>query len=106
MNFGVKTIKSGYINASSCNAAGTVKIEGTSLYYTSIQSSFSGIVAAETVQTQGIDFAEDLNPIQDISFKLSGGYSCDYLLNPGFTTVNGTLTIKLGTMTIDNLIIQ
>ena len=43
-----------------------------------------------------------LSTSQDVSITLSGGYGCDYSMNPGFTTVHGTLTISQGTVIIDN----
>jgi len=101
----VKTTKSDYVHASACNVD-PVKAVDSGSYDTSIQSALSNLGDKDILQIQGVDFIEILNPPRDISFLLSGGYSCDYSANPGFTTVHGTLTISHGMVTIENLIIQ
>lgn len=102
----VKTMKNNYISADALCVINPIKIADTGSYPASIQSAFHDLGDGGTLQIQGIDFTEDLNPPQDISFELSGGYSCDYSSNPGFTTVKGTLTISHSKVTIENIVIQ
>ena len=98
--------KNSYITVSTCNAAGSVMIADTNYYYSSIQNAFNMSGNGETLLIQGTDFVESPNLTQAISLRLSGGYSCDYSMNPGFTTILGTLTISESTVTIENFIIQ
>jgi hypothetical protein len=47
-----------------------------------------------------------MHQVKGTTVTLEGGYDCTYSSNPGFTTVNGTLTIKDGKVTVENLIIK
>ena len=102
----VMTTKSNYISVSgTCNEL-PVMIAGTNAYFSFIQSALSVVGNDETLRIQRTSLPESPNTTQDVSFRLSGGYSCDHSMNLGFTTVNGMLTISHGTVTIENLIIQ
>jgi hypothetical protein len=99
--------KNYYIDADASCAFNPVKIAGIASYFTSVQSSLSGLQNGAVIQMQGTVFAENnLIPPEDVSLRLSGGYNCDYSSNPGYSTILGTLTIRHGTVTIENLIIQ
>ena len=102
----VTMTKSAYITVEPCSALGTVKIGGTNYYYTSIQNACTALTNGESLQLQALDFTENPDLNQNISVSLSGGYSCDYSSNPGFTTIHGTLTISDGKVTISQIIIQ
>ncbi len=82
-----------------------VKLAGTFSYYASIQLAYDAAAAGQTVLIQGLDFTETPNLNKAISVSLAGGYACDYVSNPGFTTIHGMLTVSRGTVTIENLII-
>ncbi len=52
-----------------------------------------------------IDFAENNpNPVDDISFRVSGGYNCDYSSSPRISTIFGTMTIEHATVTVEILL--
>ena len=100
------TTKNNYITVTgTCNSL-PVTIIDTNAYYASIGSALSVVGAGQTLLIQETSLTESPSTSQDVSITLSGGYSCDYSMNPGFTTVNGTLTISQGAVTIENLIIQ
>jgi C1A family cysteine protease/PKD repeat protein len=102
----VITTKNNYISVSgTCNSS-PVAIAETDAYYASIGGALSVIEDGETIRIHETTLTESPNNTRDVSVALSGGYSCDYSINPGFTTVHGTLTISQGTVAIDNLIIQ
>jgi PKD repeat protein len=102
----VITTKSNYITVSGTCTELPVTFADTNAYYPSIGSALSVVGAGQTLLIQDTSLSESLSTSQDVLFTLSGGYSCDYSMNPGFTTVHGTLTISHGTVIIENLIIQ
>ena len=75
-------------------------------YDTSIQHAYSNTQDGQSIQVQARDFEEDLDFSNPVSIKLAVGYNCDFSANAGFTTIHGSLTISLGTVTIENLILQ
>jgi hypothetical protein len=42
----------------------------------------------------------------DYAVLLQGGYDSGFTANPGFTTLNGSLTVIDGTVTVENLSIK
>jgi hypothetical protein len=85
---------------------GPIKIQGTSNYYTSIQTAYN-TADGQTVQIESIEFTEDLTLNSGKIVKLRGGYyGCGFSTLNGSTTVHGKVTIKSGTVTMDNLIIM
>jgi PKD repeat protein len=101
----VTLIKNNYIIVSSC-ATQPVKIGGTPYYYSSIQNAYNVTGNHQSVQMQGVGIAGDVNLQNDTIIEIKGGYGCDYSTNPGFTIMQGTLSISDGTVTIENVIIK
>lgn len=101
----VTMTKTNYISVSSCSH-NKVKIGGTPYYYPTIQTAYNVTTNKESVQMQALPFSENLNLQHNTNIKLQGGFGCDYLLNPGWTTINGSLTISGGTVTIENVVIK
>jgi hypothetical protein len=83
-----------------------VFISERSLPYSSIYEGYSNANNAETVLIQSQAFAGDLLLDNGASVKLIGGYDYDYIQNPGWTTINGKVTIKGGPVTMANLLIR
>jgi uncharacterized repeat protein (TIGR02543 family) len=82
-------------------------IGGVMYNYPTIGAVYNGMTTGATLKIRALDFNEGpLNLDQTKSVTLSGGYSCDFSLITGSTTVHGTLTISGGTVTIENLIIK
>ncbi len=102
----VVTTKSNYISVTGTCSSLPVTIADTNAYYASLGSALSVVGAGQTLLVQEMNITESPTTTQDVSITLSGGYGCDFSMNPGFTTVHGTLTISQGTVTIDNILIQ
>ena len=102
----VETTKNNYISVSGTCSSLPVTITETNAFYASIGSALSVVGAGQTLLVQETNLAESPKTTQNVSITLSGGYSCDFSMNPGFTTVTGALTIGQGTVTIVNIIIQ
>jgi hypothetical protein len=83
-----------------------VRIQGTSYYYQTIQDAYNLLNNGENAQIQALSFAENLVLQKDTDVQLEGGYDCNYSSNSGVTTINGSLTIQGGTVTIEELIIE
>jgi hypothetical protein len=83
-----------------------VTIEGTSNYNTSIQTAYQAASPGQSVLIQAMDFTEDLSLNNDGSFRLRGGYECDFTSNPGRTAIRGKVTVLKGTVNIENLVIK
>ncbi len=49
---------------------------------------------------------EDLDIDINKSVTLEGGYNCDYTAVNGKTTLNGTMTISNGTVTVGNFVLE
>ena len=83
-----------------------VTIEGTSYYNTSVQTAYQAASPGQSVLIQAMDFTEDLSLNNDGSFRLRGGYECDFTSNPGRTAIRGKVTVLKGTVNIENLVIK
>jgi hypothetical protein len=75
-------------------------------YYSSLQSAYansgsSGILEAQSVYLPG-DFTTDSTS----NVILLGGYDATYSGNDGYTALQGVLTVAMGTLTVENLMIR
>jgi hypothetical protein len=79
---------------------------GIGNYYSAISTAYSAVASGDVIVVQALELLD--NPIlsRNINIFLSGGYECNFFSNPGRTTINGSLTISGGTVTVDNLIIK
>jgi probable HAF family extracellular repeat protein len=75
-------------------------------YYDSIQAGYDEATGGQSLQIQGLQFAEALAFSRDVAVNLAGGYDCNYSDNPGFSVLNGQLTISGGAVTAANIIIR
>jgi hypothetical protein len=97
--------KSNFVTVTPCGNDPVV-INGTSVHDTSIQNVYNIATDNAVIQTQALDFHQSLNLQRTPPVKLQGGYGCDYLSDPGFTSIYGTVTVGGGAVTIENLIFR
>jgi probable HAF family extracellular repeat protein len=83
-----------------------VLIYGTTYYFPSIQSAYDAASSNQKIMMQSAEFTEDIVSDSDINIRFSGGYNCTFLTKPGVTTLNGSLTVKAGRVTLENIIIK
>jgi hypothetical protein len=83
-----------------------VWIQGTSSYYSSIQTGYDNASDGQTLEMQALTFTEPLVLQNSAAITLRGGFGCDYASNPVYTILNGSLTIKGGPVKIENLIVR
>jgi len=81
-------------------------------YYSDVQSAYNAVVnnfnLDPLIKLQALDFPnESPNFGQNIDVIISGGYDCCYDdFNDQYSTINGTLTISAGTVTVENLVLK
>ncbi|UCH80895.1 MAG: hypothetical protein JSW20_14335, partial [Nitrospiraceae bacterium] len=82
-----------------------VRINGPiTRYYSSLQAAYDdpATTDGDIIQTRELTFTEDLMFNSDKSVTLKGGFNCDYTFITGATTLNGTMTINIGSIIIDS----
>jgi hypothetical protein len=88
-------------------ASSTVRLSGPPhSYYSSLAAAYAAAPGGDTIQSQASVFAENLSCSRNISVTLKGGYDSLFTTNAAFTTINGSLTITDGTVTVENIVIQ
>ena len=82
-----------------------VKIaRATPLYFSTLQAAYNAAQTGDVIQSQAVAFAENLNFNRAISVSLEGGFDCSYATNTAATTVTGTLTLGLGSVSCENVV--
>lgn len=75
--------------------------------YPTIQTGYDNASDGDTIQTMAITFNEQNINFNNLkSVTLEGGYDSTFTSNPTATTINGSLTISNGAVTVDKIIIQ
>jgi hypothetical protein len=91
-----------------CNpcADQSVAIGGTSSTFSSFLSAYTAATNGQSVLMQSSNYTENINFTKGIYTFLKGGYACDFASVPGWTTINGSLTVSNGTLNIDKIKIK
>ncbi|MGO9952971.1 MAG: SBBP repeat-containing protein [Dissulfurispiraceae bacterium] len=91
-----------------CPANNPVEIEDTDTPYGSFLDAYDAAVTGQSILMQAVTvFSGTLDLERPVEVTLQGGYECGFpSAPPGRSTINGSVTISGGTVTIANLIIQ
>lgn len=81
-------------------------LSGSPVYYSSLQEAYAAAAEGDTIQEQAVVFTENLDCNRTIQVMLKGGYDSLFTTNAAFTTINGSLTITSGTVTVENIEIR
>lgn len=83
-----------------------VRIAGAVPDFNTLQEAYIAAEQGDTIQIRALTLSEypELNLNKTVT--LEGGYDCDYLSGTGTTTINGTMNISDGTVTIGNFILD
>lgn len=92
-----------YIQQSSCTTL-PIKMGGT--LYSVLQTTYDIAADGTVVQSMSVGFDENLDLNREVAVTLDGGYSCAYTTNQGYSTINGTLTITSGEVTVSNIVVR
>lgn len=76
--------------------------------YSDIQTASDNCANWETIQMQALTLPGNpvINLPLGIAVSMQGGYDAAFESQPGFTTINGSLTVSKGTVIIGNVIIK
>lgn len=74
--------------------------------YPTLQEALDDASEGSVIEIKALNFTEDLVFWKDINITIIGGYDGSFTSNLWYTTIDGTLTITAGKVTIVNLIIQ
>jgi hypothetical protein len=81
------------------------KIGDTIASYPSIHAAYTSM-SNGTMQIHSAEFAENLLLDLNKIVTMAGGYGCAFASNPGFTRINGSMTITNGCVTIEKITIK
>ena len=74
--------------------------------YSTLHDAYAAAYEGYMIQAQATDLTEALTLADNKAVTLRGGYDSDFLLDLSMTTLNGSLTITGGTLTVENLMIE
>jgi len=75
------------------------------LDYAGIQKGYDAANNNDLLQLLAVDFTENLHFGRNIAVTLDGGYNCSYATKFPSSTVNGTMTVSSGTVTVEDLVV-
>jgi hypothetical protein len=80
----------------------------TTSYFNTLSAAYAALPVATggTIQARQFTFVENPNLNRSIPIILTGGFNPAYMTNTGYTTIQGYLTMALGSLTADRLIIK
>jgi hypothetical protein len=97
------------IGADEYNPCGknTFKIGYTIASYSSIHAAYTSMTGDTIMKIQAFEYSENLILDENKIVTLKGGYDCNFGTNSGsWTTINGSMTISIGTVTLENISIK
>ncbi|MCM2359006.1 MAG: hypothetical protein NDI77_12710 [Geobacteraceae bacterium] len=85
------------------------RIQGTQMSY--FQTFLDAYTAAQTgnpttVHARRVEVTENINLNRNVPLFLKGGFDGSFTANDGFTTIHGILTIGVGSLTVENVIVK
>ncbi|MFZ2198853.1 MAG: thrombospondin type 3 repeat-containing protein, partial [Thermodesulfovibrionales bacterium] len=91
-----------------CDLARPIKIIDTSTYFELLQTalSYASLSNESVVGSHDADFTEAVNFNQAKTITLRGGYDCGYSAVTSNARIHGSLTIRAGTVRVENIVIK
>jgi len=84
-----------------------VRVAGTEhVYFSSLQDAYDTSHNNDNIYIQDAVLSENIHIDRNISTTLQGGFDCNYHNNNGRTTLEGSMIISNGTVTIEGFIIK
>ncbi|RII25982.1 MAG: hypothetical protein CXR30_17620 [Geobacter sp.] len=88
------------------NAANSVKIDGVTGYYPTLQGAYDVAPDGAVMKLWATDYSESLNCARPITVTLQGGYDENYTTQSGMTVLKGALTISNGIVIVNGLSVR
>jgi hypothetical protein len=82
------------------------RIGDTSSYFPTLQAAYDSTPSDGIIKAWGTEFTEDLDCDQEKGVTIEGGYDTGYGSNDGTTLLNGTVTVSVGSLVVENLVIR
>jgi len=94
------------VTATFSAGAATVKIDGDSTPYYSINTALAAPVQDAIIKATATGFTENVTMQNSHTLTLKGGYSdSNFSSQTGYSTINGSLTISSGTLVVDKVVV-
>jgi hypothetical protein len=74
--------------------------------YGTLEDAYAASDNGDSIRAKAIVFIGNQTFSRDVTVTLKGGHDCGFASNPGFTSIAGSVTIKGGTVTVENLTIK
>jgi len=81
-------------------------IYGTTKYNPTLLSAYTASFSNDVILAWGTGFSENLVLGKSIAVTIRGGYNRGYTVNNGYTTLQGSLSVKSGALTVERLVIR
>jgi hypothetical protein len=102
----VRCVRAGEDGSTTDSLVKLTRPVNASFLYATIQDAYHDATDNSVIRAQATDVTEDILFTSSISVSLKGGYNSDFSANSLMTNLTGSITIKGGTVTIENLIIK
>jgi|GEM_PF-4507975 len=79
---------------------------GASNYYSTLTAAYAAASTGNVIKARNLEFAENLLCIRSINITIDGGYQSGFSAYSGNSTLNGSLTIRGGSVTASRLLIK
>lgn len=83
-----------------------VKIVGNPNKYVSFSGAYAAVSNGSSLRARNVSFIENLDLNRPVSVSITGGFESDFNTINGYTILSGKLSIGLGALIIDNLVIH
>lgn len=100
------TLDGGRAVTATFNGIKPVRVLQTLLSYPTIHEAYAAVPAGGTIQAREYGFVEDLLLQRPVPVLLKGGYGEDYSTNSAYSTVDGTVTVAFGTLTLERIVVK
>lgn len=81
----------------------SVYLPGAGTYFSTLQAAYDGAADGSTIRAWDISYHENLSCAQAKQIVFKGGYDQSYINQTGYTTLNGTFTIKQGKVVAERI---
>jgi hypothetical protein len=83
-------------------------VSTTTGYFPTLFAAYAAVLDGSRVTIQGraVELPENADLDRNVSVALKGGYNSSFSGNGGYTTLRGTLTVGLGLLEVDSLIVR
>lgn len=74
--------------------------------YGLINAAYGAVGDNDAIQLRDLTFSEAIDCNRSVAVTLRGGYDSGFTANSGVTTINGSLTITSGSVTLENIVVR